>query len=390
MYKRQVIANQDIDIRFTVQTLVGPNFIPTYQELHSITTDSNGIAIAIIGEGDIIVGSFPANFWLPNISLNTEIDIERDGTFVDFGNMPFQSVPMAVQAKRADIATVALTANNVSTKIDDLSDGKSDLDGSSLFIGKNAGTNDDGTHNSNVGIGFNAFETNTTGNNNTAIGEDAHRFNMTGNFNSAIGSGSLYVSQSGNYNSALGFEALVRLEQGNRNIAIGKGAGGKIIAGNNNIYIGFEAGQINNTVESNKLYINNSETSPPLIYGEFDNELIRINGTFDVTEEINRTSTGNANLVPIAYGSVNGSANPGIVGGTGNFSVTRNSTTNEYTISVTDETLDLTNTVASVVSNTSNFRTVNVTYSGGNMIVHIFIANGDKVASPFQFTIYKR
>ncbi len=30
---------------------------------------------------------------------------------------------------------------------------------------------------------------------------------------------------------------------------------------------------------NNRLYIANSDTSPPLIYGEFDNTLLRVNGT---------------------------------------------------------------------------------------------------------------
>ncbi|MBF8150872.1 tail fiber domain-containing protein [Winogradskyella sp. F6397] len=93
-----VLSNQEIDIRFTVQTLEGPVFIASYQERHSTTTDSNGIAIVTIGEGEIITGSFPNNFWLPNITLNTEIDIERDGTFVDFGESNFKKVPMAIHA----------------------------------------------------------------------------------------------------------------------------------------------------------------------------------------------------------------------------------------------------------------------------------------------------
>ncbi|WP_262508024.1 tail fiber domain-containing protein [Winogradskyella thalassocola] len=93
-----VLSNQEIDIRFTIQTLEGPIYIASYQELHSPTTDSNGIAIVTIGEGNIIAGTFPDNFWLPNITLNTEIDIERDGTFVDFGESNFKKVPMAIHA----------------------------------------------------------------------------------------------------------------------------------------------------------------------------------------------------------------------------------------------------------------------------------------------------
>ncbi|MDT0557078.1 hypothetical protein RM697_00375 [Ichthyenterobacterium sp. W332] len=94
-----LVASQDIDIRFTLQTLVGPNFIPSYIEIHHTTTDVNGVAIVNIGEGDeIIAGDFPDGFWFPNITLNIEIDIEQDGTFVDFGESSFSKVPMAIHA----------------------------------------------------------------------------------------------------------------------------------------------------------------------------------------------------------------------------------------------------------------------------------------------------
>ncbi|MFW6132001.1 MAG: hypothetical protein ACOC5F_05340 [Candidatus Aminicenantaceae bacterium] len=44
-----------------------------------------------------------------------------------------------------------------------------------------------------------------------------------------------------------------------------------------------------NETGSNKLYIDNSDTSPPLIYGEFDNDLITIteNSPF-ITEAISK------------------------------------------------------------------------------------------------------
>jgi len=59
-------------------------------------------------------------------------------------------------------------------KINDLTDGKSDNDGSnngsSIFLGVDAGSNDDSTDNKNVGIGFEALRSNTTGYENTANG----------------------------------------------------------------------------------------------------------------------------------------------------------------------------------------------------------------------------
>jgi len=94
------------------------------------------------------------------------------------------------------------------------------------------------------------------------------------------------------------------------------------------------------------------------------------------------------NLVPIAYGGFNNTGD--ISGGTGNFTIAFNSSTNVYTVSVSGKTLSINNTVATVTVNTSNFRSVNVTYSGGNILIHVFVANGTKVASPCQFVIYQQ
>ena len=58
-------------------------------------------------------------------------------------------------------------------KIDDLIDGKSDNDGtddgSSIFLGVDAGLNDDSTNNFNVSIGYQTMRANTAGGANAAL-----------------------------------------------------------------------------------------------------------------------------------------------------------------------------------------------------------------------------
>jgi len=61
---------------------------------------------------------------------------------------------------------------------------------------------------------------------------------------------------------------------------IGTNAGYNSI-GERNVFIGIYAGY--NETGSNKLYVDTSTTSAPLIYGEFDNDLVRVNGALDVT-----------------------------------------------------------------------------------------------------------
>jgi hypothetical protein len=465
-------------------------------------------------------------------------------------------------------------------KINDLSDARSDNDGSnngsSIFLGINSGLNDDITDNKNIGLGFESLlnnsdgelnvaigsgslrsniggvgsfgnknvaigyqslYSNTNGFENTALGSLALYSNVSGYENTAIGAGSLYSNSGGYFNTALGRSSLSSNETGFHNTAIGHSALFSNVSGQLNVAIGREAGYFE--TGNQKLYIENSRATATtaLIYGEFDNDILRTNSEFQigdpagtgytfptskgsfgqvlqldfsgalnwetletpkglekVTEggssgwrlvgkvaanfgdigasavdfstsssssiirgatgnysaafgfhttaqayasiaigrwnngsgnstswddvdpifeigngtssiakknaltvykngnteldgELNHTSTGSANLIPIAYGSI--AADDTILGGTGNFTASRDVGTNIYTITVTGITLSQTNTIASVIVNTTNFRSVNITYSAGNMLVHIFLISGTKVASPFQFVIHK-
>jgi hypothetical protein len=67
---------------------------------------------------------------------------------------------------------------------------------------------------------------------------------------------------------------------GANNTAVGYRAGWAS-AGSSNVFIGHTAGQ--NEQGSTKLFIDNSSTSSPLIYGEFDNNRVKINGDLQLT-----------------------------------------------------------------------------------------------------------
>jgi len=165
-------------------------------------------------------------------------------------------------------------------KINDLSDGKSDANGSSVFLGVDAGANDDGTDNFNVGLGFEALVDNTSGSFNTALGYRALYLNDTGFANTATGYGALR-NNNGNYNIAMGHLALFENLTGTNNTAFGYRAGFSVL-GNGGIYLGSEAGR--NETGSNKLYIENSnaDANNALIYGEFDTNMLRVNGRLEL------------------------------------------------------------------------------------------------------------
>ncbi|WP_348655395.1 tail fiber domain-containing protein, partial [uncultured Roseivirga sp.] len=84
------------------------------------------------------------------------------------------------------------------------------------------------------------------------------------------------LNNTGDQNVAVGNEALEANTSGNRNVALGHQALEKNTTGSGNIMIGFRAGFSH--TGSNKLYIENSPSNSPLIYGDFDNDIVNFNG----------------------------------------------------------------------------------------------------------------
>ncbi len=248
-----VIANDLIAVQFTI--LKGVAMTSVYQETHTPTTDANGIVIVNIGEGSVDSGDFNAIDWSADDHF-LNVQINTGSGLTDMGTTQFMAVPYA------------LSAANAASKIDDLSDGRSDNDGSddgsSIFLGVDAGLNDDGTDNRNTGIGFNALQTNISGALNTVAGSKAMHNNISGNSNTAFGlealfsnttTGrltafgykSLFSNTDGEFNTATGYEALFSNSTGSYNTANGYQALLFNTEGSNNTANGYRA-LFNNTI----------------------------------------------------------------------------------------------------------------------------------------------
>ncbi|WP_296386453.1 tail fiber domain-containing protein [Winogradskyella sp.] len=93
-----VIVNTLVDIKF--QILESHTQVNVYEEIHSPTTDDNGIIIVNIGEGIIVSGVFEdINWGNDNHFLNVKID--SGSGFVNLGTVQFSAVPYALHAKKA-------------------------------------------------------------------------------------------------------------------------------------------------------------------------------------------------------------------------------------------------------------------------------------------------
>ena len=162
----------------------------------------------------------------------------------------------------------------------------------------------------NTAVGIDAFISNTIGAGNTAIGYSALNSNIGGLGNIAVGRTSLYYNTSGVYNVAVGDHALYSNEGGGSNIAVGHNSLYYNTTGGSNIAVGTDAlhsntsGEVNTAVGfaalhnntsgsgnvcigyfagysetgDNKLYIENSSSNSPLIWGDFGINHLVING----------------------------------------------------------------------------------------------------------------
>lgn len=138
--------------------------------------------------------------------------------------------------------------------------------GLGVFIGEGAGVNDNLTQKYNTFVGFNAGNATTTGGDNVALGGGSLEKNITGSTNTAIGRLALTNNTSGTNNVALGASA------------------GFNAKGSFNVFLGNNAGS--NEAGNNKLYINNSNSTTPLIYGDFAEKNLAINGRLLVNTQI--------------------------------------------------------------------------------------------------------
>ncbi|MBA4853101.1 tail fiber domain-containing protein [Emticicia sp. BO119] len=136
----------------------------------------------------------------------------------------------------------------------------------------------------NTAIGNNALLQNQTGYENTAIGKDALTFGTSAKRNVAVGA-SAGRDIEADYTIAIGVNAMSGRKYGNRNTIIGYEAG--LFTGSSttvdsaNVLIGYKAGSGIN-LGSNKLYISNSETTNPLLWGDFNLKYLGISGKLGI------------------------------------------------------------------------------------------------------------
>ena len=144
-----------------------------------------------------------------------------------------------------------------------------------------------------VYIGGYTGENNLTGNRCVHIGHAAGRYNTgsenvfigwdtgmgasglsSGGTNVGVGRGVMAALRGGQLNTGVGYNALSGVTSGSFHVAIGNSAGAGAVTSTGCVFIGNGAGQ--GETGSNVLYIANTSTTKPLVYGDFSNGWIRI------------------------------------------------------------------------------------------------------------------
>ncbi|RLC57112.1 MAG: hypothetical protein DRH89_04200 [Candidatus Cloacimonadota bacterium] len=147
-----------------------------------------------------------------------------------------------------------------------------------FFIGNSAGNSlTDGYGNS--FIGHSAGESSTDCHHNTFVGYYSGSDNLTGNNNVFLGYAAGKKSL-GDENVLLGTYVSYNKVSGDKNVMLGSYAGYSNTTGSGNVFIGDHAGA--DELGSNKLYIENSDSTSALIYGEFDNNILNFNATVSI------------------------------------------------------------------------------------------------------------
>lgn len=172
--------------------------------------------------------------------------------------------------------------------------GQSNSTGSNnTFLGASSGLSNS-VGNKNVFVGWYSGNANVNGYNNVFLGSKAGKSNVSGFRNTYLGPGAGLSNSSGYQNTAVGYLAGKTNQLGLGNVFMGALAGYSN-TGSYNVFLGFQAGYYE--TGSDKLYIDNTNTQTPLIYGDFALNQLTVNGGLDVEGDLSAEDIDGSSLV---------------------------------------------------------------------------------------------
>ena len=248
-------ASAMLDVKSTDKGVLVPRL--TLSQRNTIASPATGL---IIYQTDNMVGFYyyDGSTWE---RLVTESEASSDGDWSILGNNMYSAVS----------GNIGIGFSNPLNKLD-VSGG--DINTSGVFkIGNSTILSIKGSGSTYVGEYSGAHISSSS--KNTFIGSGSGYYTTNGASNTIIGFRSGYKNENGSYNTYLGYYTGYNNIEGGRNTFLGHQAG-KSNLGSDNVFIGYKTGYYE--TGSGKLFIDNSNTSDPLIWGDFDANRIVING----------------------------------------------------------------------------------------------------------------
>lgn len=240
-----------LDVKSTSQGLLIPRM--TTSDRTGITTPANGLLVFDTDTKSVWFYELTSASWKEIYGSNNNTTLaDADG-----------DTKVEVE-QTADDDAISFTMNNTKFIVFDSARIEILNSGSSVFIGENAGKNDDYSGNSNVAIGKSALEDNIYGGFNTAMGTNTLKRLVAKSGNTAIGYGSMSffdnsTSLLSSYNTAVGMNSLVGSgtasnNTGQYNIAVGAFSLNDNTSGSDNVAVGYSS-LSNNTSGSDNIAI---------------------------------------------------------------------------------------------------------------------------------------
>ena len=363
----ELIVSQSINIEVALRfgTTSGAAL---YAETHTVTTDGSGVFSLLIGNGTVLNGVYNNLEWgvlapYATISLN--------GTEV--GTVELYAVPYSNASGKATDMEI-----NDLTNVEGMP-----LNGQVLKYNGTSWEPSSGGASTWTQEGDNIYYNNgNVGINNSNPSANLDVVNEENGFANAVG---VLSEISGGATTQIGFSTEV-----SNGIAFKYGYKSNIINNSSSPSYGFHSTTSGNGNQNYGIYTTGEDGnyfSGNIGLGvQFPSEKIDVDGNIKVTGEVNRPSTGSANMVPIAYGNVR--ADGTVAAGTGNFTVDKLGYA--YDITVNGESINTENYI--ITSQAQLFYQETVLSVANDGILRILIsddASTTNIGGPFYFIIYK-
>ena len=327
---------------------------PIYVETHAVTTNEFGLANLAVGEGTAEIGTLSPKGWgnQPHY-LKVELDPEGGTSYQHLGTSPLLAVPYAFHAETVSQDAVNDADADPANEIQSLS-----LNGLDLSLSEGGGTVTLPSGGSDLWMENGSF---LYTENSVGIGTDS----PTQDLDVVDNSSSLLLKSTGT-GTLFDGDAFIMLdkplESKNANLNLQT-------AGSTQFYAGL-------------LGSNDFRISTDL--DNFNGLEVQQDGDVAVSGEVQTQATGDANMVPIAYGTVTSGS---LQVSSGNVALTKNST-GQYQISIEGESYIYSNyTVSLTLLGEIGF--IEGGSVSGALMVYTYDQSGNAADSNFTFVVYK-